>query len=43
MVEVVWRLRVGINVLEARRLFPARLPPLKGVAYRKPLLDGVRP
>ncbi|AHC34686.1 hypothetical protein SAMN05444743_13954 [Pseudomonas sp. PDC86] len=42
MVALFW-LMVGINVLEARRLFPARLPPLKGVAYRKPLLDGVRP
>lgn len=42
MVALFW-LMVGINVLEARRLFPARLPQDKTVAYRKPLLDGVRP
>jgi hypothetical protein len=34
---------VGINVLEARRLFPARLPKAKTVSYRKPVLDSVGP
>jgi hypothetical protein len=34
---------VGINVLEARRLFPARLPQVKTVTYRKPLFNGARP
>ncbi|KTC63470.1 hypothetical protein AO262_21005, partial [Pseudomonas fluorescens ABAC62] len=38
MVALFW-LMVGINVLEARRLFPARLPQLKTVNYRKPLLS----
>lgn len=42
MVSLFW-LMVGINVLEARRLFPARLPQVKTLAYRKPLLNGVRP
>ena len=42
MVALFW-LMVGLNVLEARRLFPARLPQVKTVAYRKPMLDGVRP
>jgi hypothetical protein len=42
MVALFW-LMVGINVLEARRLFPARLPQVKSVAYRKPLLDEARP
>lgn len=39
MVALFW-LMVGINVLEARRLFPARVPQVKRVAYGKPLLDG---
>ncbi|TWR57494.1 O-antigen ligase family protein [Pseudomonas grimontii] len=42
MVALFW-LMVGINVLEARRLFPTRLPQVKSVAYRKPLLDEARP
>jgi hypothetical protein len=42
MVALFW-LMVGINVLEARRLFPARLPQVKAVASREPLLDGARP
>lgn len=42
MVALFW-LMVGLNVLEARRLFPARLPQLKTVVYRKPILDGARP
>jgi len=42
MVALFW-LMVGINVLEARRLFPARLPQVKSVAYRKSMLDGARP
>ena len=42
MVALFW-LMVGINVLEARRLFPARLPQVKTVVFRKPLLDGARP
>lgn len=42
MVALFW-LMVGLNVLEARRLFPARLPQVKTVEYRKPMLDGVRP
>ena len=41
MVALFW-LMVGLNVLEARRLFPARLPQVKTVAYRKPALDGAR-
>ncbi len=41
MVALFW-LMVGINVLEARRLFPARLPQVKAVVYRKPMLDGAR-
>ena len=40
MVALFW-LMVGINVLEARRLFPARLPQVKQVAAPEPLLDGV--
>ncbi len=42
MVALFW-LMVGINVLEARRLFPARLPQVKTVTYRKPLFSGARP
>ncbi|SFI80737.1 O-antigen ligase like membrane protein [Pseudomonas sp. NFPP04] len=42
MVALFW-LMVGINVLEARRLFPARLPQVKSVVQRKSLPDGVRP
>lgn len=42
MVALFW-LMVGINVLEARRLFPARLPQVKTVAYPKPMLDAARP
>ncbi|RQO46019.1 O-antigen ligase [Pseudomonas sp. KBW05] len=42
MVALFW-LMVGINVLEARRLFPARLPQVKQVAAPEPLLDGVHP
>lgn len=42
MVALFW-LMVGINVLEARRLFPARLPQVKRVAAPGPLLDGVHP
>ncbi|WP_339541304.1 O-antigen ligase family protein [Pseudomonas sp. RA_5y_Pfl1_P24] len=42
MVALFW-LMVGINVLEARRLFPARLPQVKSVALRKPLIDGAQP
>ncbi|MBD9460359.1 O-antigen ligase domain-containing protein [Pseudomonas sp. PDM05] len=42
MVALFW-LMVGINVLEARRLFPARLPQVKRVAAHAPLLNGVRP
>ncbi|AZF52292.1 Pellicle/biofilm biosynthesis inner membrane protein PslJ, possible O-antigen ligase [Pseudomonas sp. R4-34-07] len=42
MVALFW-LMVGINVLEARRLFPARLPQVKAVVVRKPMLDGARP
>ncbi|MCM2364790.1 O-antigen ligase family protein [Pseudomonas sp. SR18] len=42
MVALFW-LMVGINVLEARRLFPARLPQVKTVVYRKPLLNGAQP
>ena len=42
MVALFW-LMVGINVLEARRLFPARLPQVKTVTYRKPLFNGTRP
>lgn len=41
MVALFW-LMVGLNVLEARRLFPARLSQVKTVAYRKPALDGAR-
>lgn len=41
MVALFW-LMVGINVLEARRLFPARLPQVKTVAFSKPVLDGAR-
>ncbi len=41
MVALFW-LMVGINVLEARRLFPARLPQVKTVTYRKPLFSGAR-
>lgn len=40
MIALFW-LMVGINVLEARRLFPARLPRAKVLAARKPLLDSV--
>ncbi len=40
MVALFW-LMVGINVLEARRLFPARVPQVKRVAADEPLLDGV--
>ena len=42
MVALFW-LMVGVNVLEARRLFPARLPQVKHVAAPGPLLDGVHP
>ncbi|KAF2406871.1 O-antigen ligase family protein [Pseudomonas antarctica] len=42
MVSLFW-LMVGLNVLEARRLFAARLPQVKAVAFRKPMLDGARP
>lgn len=42
MVALFW-LMVGINVLEARRLFPARLPQVKPVVFRKPVLDGAKP
>ena len=42
MVALFW-LMVGINVLEARRLFPARLPQVKRVSAPEPLLDGVHP
>ncbi|MBV4454773.1 MULTISPECIES: O-antigen ligase family protein [Pseudomonas] len=42
MVALFW-LMVGINVLEARRLFPARLPQVSSVAYHKPQLDGAQP
>lgn len=42
MVALFW-LMVGINVLEARRLFTARLPQVKHVASHKPLLDGAKP
>lgn len=42
MVALFW-LMLGINVLEARRLFPARLPQVKRVAAPGPLLDGVHP
>ncbi|MGK9419955.1 O-antigen ligase family protein [Pseudomonas cedrina] len=42
MVALFW-LMVGINVLEARRLFPARLPQVNRVAYRKTQLDGAQP
>ncbi|MGY2399265.1 O-antigen ligase family protein [Pseudomonas sp. SDO5271_S396] len=42
MVALFWMM-VGINVLEARRLFAARLPQVKTVVYRKPLVNGVRP
>ncbi|QHF44226.1 hypothetical protein PspS35_10715 [Pseudomonas sp. S35] len=42
MVALFW-LMVGINVLEARRLFPARLPQVKTVVHRKPLLSGAQP
>lgn len=42
MVALFW-LMVGINVLEARRLFPARLGQVKAVASREPLLDGAQP
>ncbi|AZE88578.1 O-antigen ligase family protein [Pseudomonas orientalis] len=41
MVALFW-LMVGINVLEARRLFPARLPQVKTVEFSKPVLDGAR-
>ncbi len=42
MVALFW-LMVGINVLEARRLFPARLPQLKQVVHSRPLPDGAQP
>lgn len=42
MVALFW-LMVGLNVLEARRLFPARVPQIKTAVYRKPLPDGARP
>ncbi|MBZ6457127.1 MULTISPECIES: O-antigen ligase family protein [Pseudomonas fluorescens group] len=42
MVALFW-LMVGINVLEARRLFPARLPQVKNVAVRESALDGAQP
>ncbi|KTC37591.1 hypothetical protein AO260_29695 [Pseudomonas sp. ABAC21] len=42
MVALFW-LMVGLNVLEARRLFAARVPQIKTAAYRKPLPDGARP
>ena len=42
MVALFW-LMVGINVLEARRLFPARLPQVKNVTLSKPVLDGAQP
>lgn len=42
MVALFW-LMVGINVLEARRLFPARLPQVKRVVFGKPVLDGAQP
>ncbi|WP_439865491.1 O-antigen ligase family protein [Pseudomonas antarctica] len=42
MVALFW-LMVGLNVLEARRLFPARLPQVKTVVFSKPVLDGARP
>lgn len=42
MIALFW-LMVGINVLEARRLFPARLPKVKTVTHRKPVLDSVGP
>lgn len=42
MVALFW-LMVGINVLEARRIFPARLPQVSSVAYHKPQLDGAQP
>lgn len=42
MVALFW-LMVGINVLEARRLFPARLPQVKSVAVRESALDGAQP
>ncbi|SFV05739.1 O-Antigen ligase [Pseudomonas sp. OV546] len=42
MVALFW-LMVGINVLEARRLFPARLPQVKSVAVRESVLDGAQP
>ena len=41
MVALFW-LMVGINVLEARRLFPARLRQVKRVDVAEPLPDGVR-
>lgn len=42
MVALFW-LMVGINVLEARRLFPARLPQVKSAAVHKSVLDGAQP
>ncbi|MGH8408932.1 MAG: O-antigen ligase family protein, partial [Pseudomonas sp.] len=42
MIALFW-LMVGINVLEARRLFPARLPKVKTVAHRKPVFNSVGP
>ncbi|KJZ47721.1 O-antigen ligase family protein [Pseudomonas marginalis] len=42
MVALFW-LMVGINVLEARRLFPVRLPQVKSVAVRESVLDGAQP
>ncbi|USW03945.1 O-antigen ligase family protein [Pseudomonas pergaminensis] len=42
MVALFW-LMVGINVLEARRLFPARLPQVKNLSVSKPVLDGAQP
>ena len=42
MVALFW-LMVGINVLEARRLFPARLPQVNSLAHHKPQLDGAQP
>ncbi|KAF1028327.1 MAG: hypothetical protein GAK37_02255 [Pseudomonas sp.] len=40
MIALFW-LMVGINVLEARRLFPARLPRSRALVHRKPVLESV--
>ncbi|MGY2293219.1 O-antigen ligase family protein [Pseudomonas sp. SDO528_S397] len=40
MVALFW-LMIGINVLEARRLFPARVRQARTVVHARPVLDGV--